>query len=150
MHRCCAGEQNLNGSTSGSGFLRPVVRAFRVTTFRSPCDSFIFDTKYYPYRVHISAPPPHLLTSSHSILRNIVMAQAHITAKKQHGQHQQSFLTPYPGRRTTNRGTELQQQYTTYKNSLQQLAQKIGDVEQETEEHKCVPWNAHRSRSPLS
>ena len=31
---------------------------------------------------------------------------------------------------------ELQLQYTNYKNSLQQLAQKIGDVEQETEEHK--------------
>lgn len=34
--------------------------------------------------------------------------------------------------------TELQMQYTTYKNNLQQLAQKIGDVEQEAEEHKYV------------
>ncbi|KAL8958905.1 MAG: hypothetical protein Q9193_004125 [Seirophora villosa] len=33
---------------------------------------------------------------------------------------------------------ELQQQYTTYKNNLQQLAEKIGNVEQETEEHKLV------------
>ncbi|KAI4217283.1 MAG: hypothetical protein LQ351_000592 [Letrouitia transgressa] len=33
---------------------------------------------------------------------------------------------------------ELQQQYTNYKNNLQQLAQKIGDVEQEAEEHKLV------------
>lgn len=31
---------------------------------------------------------------------------------------------------------ELQIQYQSYKNNLQQLAQKIGDVEQETEEHK--------------
>lgn len=31
---------------------------------------------------------------------------------------------------------ELQNQYTNYKNTLQQLAQKIGDVEQEAEEHK--------------
>ncbi|KAF9633244.1 Prefoldin beta-like protein [Lasiodiplodia theobromae] len=31
---------------------------------------------------------------------------------------------------------ELQIQYSNYKNILQQLAQKIGDVEQETEEHK--------------
>ncbi|MCJ1234127.1 hypothetical protein MMC14_002085 [Varicellaria rhodocarpa] len=45
------------------------------------------------------------------------MAQQQITAKKQQ---------------------ELQLQYTNYKNSLQQLAQKIGDVEQETEEHKLV------------
>lgn len=29
-------------------------------------------------------------------------------------------------------------QYSTYKNTLQQLAQKIGDVDQEKEEHKCV------------
>ncbi|KAK0515995.1 hypothetical protein JMJ35_002029 [Cladonia borealis] len=33
---------------------------------------------------------------------------------------------------------ELQQQYTNYKNSLQQLAQRIGDIEQDTEEHKLV------------
>ncbi|KAL8693804.1 MAG: hypothetical protein Q9218_001452 [Villophora microphyllina] len=33
---------------------------------------------------------------------------------------------------------ELQQQYTTYKNNLQQLAERIGSVEQETEEHKYV------------
>ncbi len=33
---------------------------------------------------------------------------------------------------------ELQLQYTTYKNQLQQLAQKIGDIEQEAEEHKYV------------
>lgn len=31
---------------------------------------------------------------------------------------------------------DLQLQYTTYKNTLQQIAQKIGDVEQEAEEHK--------------
>jgi len=33
---------------------------------------------------------------------------------------------------------ELQTQYSTYKNTLQSLAQKIGDIEQETEEHKLV------------
>ncbi|KAL2756830.1 hypothetical protein ACRALDRAFT_1075633 [Sodiomyces alcalophilus JCM 7366] len=33
---------------------------------------------------------------------------------------------------------ELQNQYTAYKNTLQQIAQKIGDVEQESEEHKLV------------
>jgi prefoldin subunit 2 len=31
---------------------------------------------------------------------------------------------------------DLQVQYSTYKNTLQQIAQKIGDVEQEAEEHK--------------
>ncbi|KAJ0422460.1 Prefoldin beta-like protein [Aspergillus carlsbadensis] len=33
---------------------------------------------------------------------------------------------------------ELQAQYTNYKNTLQQLAQKIGEIEQEAEEHKLV------------
>ncbi|KAJ9646605.1 Cochaperone prefoldin complex subunit [Coniosporium apollinis] len=33
---------------------------------------------------------------------------------------------------------ELQTQYSNYKNNLQQIAQKIGDVEQEAEEHKLV------------
>lgn len=33
---------------------------------------------------------------------------------------------------------ELQLQYTNFKNTLQQLAQKIGDIEQEAEEHKSV------------
>lgn len=30
-------------------------------------------------------------------------------------------------------------QYTNYKNTLQSLAQKVGEIEQEIEEHKCVP-----------
>ncbi|KAF2118347.1 Prefoldin beta-like protein [Lophiotrema nucula] len=33
---------------------------------------------------------------------------------------------------------ELQTTYQTYKNTLQTIAQKIGDIEQETEEHKLV------------
>jgi hypothetical protein len=33
---------------------------------------------------------------------------------------------------------ELQLQYTNYKNGLQQIAQKIGDVEQEAEEHSML------------
>ncbi|KAL8992362.1 MAG: hypothetical protein Q9169_007157 [Polycauliona sp. 2 TL-2023] len=45
------------------------------------------------------------------------MAQSQVSAKKQQ---------------------ELQQQYTNHKNNLQQLADRIGNVEQETEEHKLV------------
>ncbi|EAW23376.1 putative prefoldin subunit 2 [Aspergillus fischeri NRRL 181] len=33
---------------------------------------------------------------------------------------------------------ELQLQYTNFKNTLTQMAQKIGDIEQEAEEHKLV------------
>jgi len=39
---------------------------------------------------------------------------------------------------TQRKQQELQQQYSNYKNGLQQIAQKIGDVEQEAEEHKLV------------
>ncbi|KAH8768468.1 Prefoldin beta-like protein [Hyaloscypha sp. PMI_1271] len=39
---------------------------------------------------------------------------------------------------TQRKQQELQLQYTNYKNGLQQIAQKIGDVEQEAEEHKLV------------
>ncbi|KAG6002559.1 hypothetical protein E4U21_002983 [Claviceps maximensis] len=33
---------------------------------------------------------------------------------------------------------DLQNTYSNYKNTLQQIAQKIGDIEQEAEEHKLV------------
>ncbi|KFY31058.1 hypothetical protein V493_01422 [Pseudogymnoascus sp. VKM F-4281 (FW-2241)] len=39
---------------------------------------------------------------------------------------------------TAKKQQELQNQYSNYKNGLQQIAQKIGDVEQEAEEHKLV------------
>ena len=38
----------------------------------------------------------------------------------------------------SDRQLELQQQYTNYKNNLQQLAQRIGDIEQDAEEHRYV------------
>ena len=34
--------------------------------------------------------------------------------------------------------SDLQTQYTNYKNNLQSLAQKVGEIEQEIEEHKLV------------
>ncbi|TGJ87832.1 hypothetical protein E0Z10_g972 [Xylaria hypoxylon] len=40
---------------------------------------------------------------------------------------------------------ELQATYSNYKNTLQQLAQKIGDVEQEAEEHNVEPNGYHES-----
>ncbi|OAA62603.1 Prefoldin beta-like protein [Niveomyces insectorum RCEF 264] len=39
---------------------------------------------------------------------------------------------------SAKRQQDLQVQYTNFKNALQQIAQKIGDVEQEAEEHKLV------------
>lgn len=37
-------------------------------------------------------------------------------------------------------------QYSTYKNTIQQLAQKIGDVEQEKDEHMCVSMTSLTSQ----
>jgi hypothetical protein len=42
---------------------------------------------------------------------------------------------------------ELQTTYQNYKNTLQTIAQKIGDIEQEAEEHKYVETACYRSIS---
>lgn len=61
-------------------------------------------------------------------------------AKKQQGDTCQHIPLLVLGISLTSElvSTELQLQYTNYKNTLQQLASKIGDVEQEAEEHKFV------------
>ncbi|KAL1906339.1 Cochaperone prefoldin complex subunit [Sporothrix stenoceras] len=48
--------------------------------------------------------------------------------------------SPASAQQPTNakRQQDLQTQYSNYKNALQQIAQKIGDVEQEADEHKLV------------
>ena len=60
------------------------------------------------------------------------MSQPQVTLRKQQGTldilcHSISRLTCF---------LELQQQYTNYKNNLQQLAQRIGEIENDAEEHK--------------
>ncbi|KAL8795947.1 MAG: hypothetical protein Q9182_007453 [Xanthomendoza sp. 2 TL-2023] len=67
------------------------------------------------------------------------MAQSKVSAKKQQGG--EVFKVPWrKAYLLTTSDVELQQQYTNYKNSLQQLADRIGNIEQETEEHKvpCI------------
>ncbi|KAL8808666.1 MAG: hypothetical protein Q9200_004139 [Gallowayella weberi] len=65
------------------------------------------------------------------------VAQSQVTAKKQQGG--EVFKVPWrKAYLLTTSNVELQQQYTNYKNSLQQLADRIGNIEQETEEHKYV------------
>ena len=61
------------------------------------------------------------------------MAQTLISTKKQQGSLPLPFSASFW---MLTACVELQQQYTNYKNSLQQLAERIGNVEQETEEHK--------------
>jgi len=63
------------------------------------------------------------------------MAQSQVAARRQQGQNLFA-ITIYNSFWQSSCLTELQLQYQNYKNNLQQIAQKIGDVEQETEEHK--------------
>lgn len=58
-----------------------------------------------------------------------------ITARKQQG----TYLIAHWNYLLADTLSELQNQYTNYKNGLQQIASKIGDVETEAEEHKWVP-----------
>jgi hypothetical protein len=63
------------------------------------------------------------------------MASQTAPAKRQQGEIFVGTQRSRPEQPLT-RLADLQLQYTNYKNTLQQLAQKIGDVEQEAEEHK--------------
>ncbi|KAF4123444.1 prefoldin subunit 2 [Geosmithia morbida] len=47
-----------------------------------------------------------------------------------------SAQQPAPGQKQPQ--ADLQATYSNYKNTLQQVAQRIGDIEQEAEEHKLV------------
>jgi len=51
---------------------------------------------------------------------------------------QQGISRSRISRMYTNAMPDLQSQYTNYKNTLQSLAQKVGEIEQEIEEHKSV------------
>ncbi len=66
------------------------------------------------------------------------MAQQQLSAKRQQGEHIISSAVRHVTQLMLVGYLELQLQYTNYKNGLQQIAQKIGDVEQEAEEHKYV------------
>jgi len=55
-------------------------------------------------------------------------------------------MSAQPQALTQRKQQELQNQYSTYKNGLEALAQKIGDVEQEAEEHKYVLMSPNSSR----
>lgn len=55
-----------------------------------------------------------------------------VTAQRQ----QRAYSPKKDGHTFADLRAELQAEYQNYKNLLQQLAQKIGDIEQETEEHK--------------
>ena len=60
------------------------------------------------------------------------------------------YILRYASASPANSLSELQNQYTNYKNGLQQIAQKIGDVETEAEEHKWVPGFIHSHGNPSS
>jgi hypothetical protein len=61
------------------------------------------------------------------------MASQAASSKRQQGKHsRRAHRVGY----VADSMPDLQVQYSNYKNTLQQIAQKIGDVEQEAEEHK--------------
>lgn len=64
------------------------------------------------------------------------MAANSAAAKKQQGEFEIHAILDV--RRPLTSMPDLQMQYSTYKNTIQQLAQKIGDVEQERDEHMCA------------
>jgi len=66
------------------------------------------------------------------------MASQPLTQRKQQGISPSSIFktSSFQNMYGANNKPELQNQYSTYKNGLQALAQKIGDVEMEAEEHK--------------
>ena len=63
-----------------------------------------------------------------------MMAQQ-LTQRKQQGEFHNDALVKESTTKICDAGLQLQ--YTNYKNGLQQIAQKIGDVEQEAEEHSA-------------
>ncbi|KAK7431096.1 Cochaperone prefoldin complex subunit [Neonectria magnoliae] len=69
------------------------------------------------------------------------MSSPQVPAKKQQGESAHSSpaslpLISFVSKLTSEK--DLQVAYSNYKNTLQQIAQKIGDIEQEAEEHKLV------------
>lgn len=73
------------------------------------------------------------------------MAANTAAAKKQQGESETLFILDV--RRSLTSMTDLQMQYSTFKNTIQQLAQKIGDVEQERDEHMCAQLLSHSPSS---
>ncbi|KAJ5206846.1 hypothetical protein N7472_003294 [Penicillium cf. griseofulvum] len=82
--------------------------------------------KFYSsgFRQHQKAIAPHRHLNFSSFLVPTTLCQTAIMSS-------QKQIDP-------KKQQELQYQYTNFKNTLQQLAQKIGDIEQEAEEHKLV------------
>jgi hypothetical protein len=74
------------------------------------------------------------MRTSSDLLSNKMASNQDVAARKQQG-------TPF--RLTFSRELfdfllDLQAQYSNYKTALQSLAQKVGEIEQEIEEHKFV------------
>ena len=100
--------------------------------FGAGMQAAIFSKTAGPRVIHI-ANLQRTRSTTATLLDAVAMAQQQVSAKKQQGM---SLIPKCLTLGSANVAAELQLQYTNYKNGLQQIAQKIGDVEQETEEHK--------------
>lgn len=80
------------------------------------------------------------------------MAANSASAKKQQGEllHLTLGFISCLELKATDTVPDLQMQYSTFKNTIQQLAQKIGDVEQERDEHAYVSSQTSSSQGFIS
>lgn len=87
-------------------------------------------------RISIDTQPPERsnISKHFASLKKKMSSAAQVPAKKQQGQHPPSDTSH--GAASYSRYLDLQVTYSNYKNTLQQIAQRIGDIEQEAEEHK--------------
>jgi hypothetical protein len=89
-------------------------------------------------RTSIDTQPTEISSISEhfaSFKKKKMSSAAQVPAKKQQGQHNPPSDTPHDAA-SYSRCLDLQVTYSNYKNTLQQIAQRIGDIEQEAEEHK--------------
>lgn len=66
------------------------------------------------------------------------MSQQQVSGKKQQGNPLNNCNQNIRNRKIADNVSELQMQYSNFKDTLQNIASQIGNVEQEVEEHKYV------------
>ena len=66
------------------------------------------------------------------------MSQQQVSGKKQQGNPPNHCNQNIRNRKIADNVSELQMQYSNFKDTLQNIASQIGNVEQEVEEHKYV------------
>lgn len=131
----------------GLSFARGVSRCIQLETFAAGDDLEPSVSLDMLPDTDARIPNPNKATmSSYASLKHLpsVLQSPH---PRWHSRRRESSKVCAQSRHSRSRLTrvylELQVQYQNYKNNLQNIAQKIGEVEQEAEEHKFVPSITH-------